>query len=219
MVTIRHSGGVHEVRRTSLVGVAGVGHSGRIALDPNLVLPQVRVLGRSARRTMPLDHDSAESETIATLADGSAVGAWMLKANPAIWDIGAAVEQGLDVDWWRLAHSYRADLVRPGHWCVLWITKGDRRVASGIWGLGTISGEVIEAPGDPTDPLWVDERARNQVRPRVPVQMHILEVPITTEQVRSDPRLAGMEILRVPRIANPAAVSPSEWDVIRSLLS
>lgn len=157
--------------------------------------------------------------TIASLADGSPVGAWMLKASPAIWDIGAAVEQGLGLDWWRLAHSYRAELVRPGHPCVLWITKGDSRVASGIWGVGTITGEVIEAPGDPEDRLWVDRRAREQVRPRVPVEMCVLEVPIRREEVRADPRLAGLEILRVPRIGNPAAVSPAEWEVIEALVS
>lgn len=167
---------------------------------------------------MPVDDEGTGAGTIATLADGSAVGAWMLKANPAIWDIGAALEQRLSVDWWRLARSYRADLVHPGHRCILWITRGDKRVASGIWGFGTVTGEPIEAPGDPMDPLWVDERAREQIRPRIPVELRILEAPIEREQIREDPRLAGLEILRVPRIGNPAAVSPAEWEAIRTLV-
>lgn len=68
------------------------------------------------------------------------------------------------------------------------------------------------------DPLWVDERAREQIRPRIPVELRILEAPIEREQIREDPRLAGLEILRVPRIGNPAAVSPAEWEAIRTLV-
>lgn len=161
---------------------------------------------------------STVGSCIAELSDGSPVGAWMLKANPSVWDIGAAIQQRLRVDWWRLAHTYRAELVHDGHPCVLWITRGDRRVVSGIWGFGSIRGEVEYGPGDPTDPLWLDHTARNQVRPRIAVDMTILETPVRSEELRSDPRLARLEILRVPRIGNPAAVSPAEWGVIRQLL-
>lgn len=161
---------------------------------------------------------SIPARPIASLADGSPVGAWMLKASPAIWDIGAAVEQGLTLDWWRLAETYRAGLVRKGHPCVLWITRGDSRVPSGIWGYGVITGDAIASPGDPDDPLWIDVVARGQVRPRIPVEMKILVVPLRREEVMSDPRLGRLEILRVPRIGNPAAVSPDEWEVIRSLV-
>lgn len=166
----------------------------------------------------PQRHVSTSLGRIAELADGSAVGAWMLKANPAIWDIGAAIEQRLRIDWWRLAHTYRAELVRDGQPCLLWVTRGDRRVASGIWGFGSIVGEVEYGSGDPDDALWVDDTARDEVRPRTAVDMTILDEPLTVEELRSDPRLANLEVLRVPRIGNPAAVAPTEWAVIRSLL-
>ena len=156
---------------------------------------------------------------IARLADGSPVGAWMLKARPDVWDIGTALEQGLSLNWWRLAHSYRADLVADGHPCVMWITRGDARTPSGIWGYGRVVGEPFLGTGDSTDPLWIDTVAQAQVRPRIQVEIVTLSEPIRREEIAADPRLAGLEILRVPRIGNPASASPQEWQVIRSQLS
>lgn len=142
----------------------------------------------------------------------------MLKARPDVWDIGAAIEQRLDLNWWRLAHTYRANLVDAGHPCLLWITRGDNRVPSGIWGHGQVLGPASLGTGDPDDPLWLDEVAQNQVRPRIEVELKVLGEPITREQILADPRLSAMEILRVPRIGNPSAVTPEEWSAIRELL-
>lgn len=156
--------------------------------------------------------------TIARLKDGSPVGAWLLKASPAIWDIGAAIGAGIDLDWWRLAPTYRAELVHAGHPCAMWITRGDPRVPSGIWAVGQIVGEPVEDVGDPDDPLWRDRGAQRQVRPRVPVELRVLAGPVPREAVAEDPRLRRMEILRVPRIGNPAAVTPGEWEAVTDLL-
>jgi len=81
---------------------------------------------------------------IARLRDGTDVAAWLFKASPAIWDIGTALGQGVELDWWRLAPSYRVGLVHEGHPCAMWVTRGDPRVASGVWALG----EVVGEPGD-----------------------------------------------------------------------
>ena len=67
-------------------------------------------------------------------------------------------------------------------------------------------------------PLWVDEGARRQVRPRIPVELEVLEVPVRREELASDPRLARSEILRVPRIGNPAAFTPQEWAALTDLV-
>lgn len=142
----------------------------------------------------------------------------MLKARPDVWDIGSAIEQRLELDWWRLAHSYRADLVAPGQPCVLWITRGDTRVPSGIWAHGRILSEAVPGPGDPDDGLWCDKVAQLQIRPRVEVELTVLAQPLRREELAADPRLRRMEILRVPRIGNPAALTPSEWQVVRELL-
>lgn len=142
----------------------------------------------------------------------------MLKANPSTWDIGTALRDGTALDWWRLAHSYRAELVDAGHPCVMWVTRGDPRVSSGVWA----AGEVLDAPstgvGDPSDPLWRDVSAREQPRPRIPVRLELLGRPVLREELEADPRLSNCEILRVPRIGNPASLTPAEWGALVSLL-
>lgn len=158
------------------------------------------------------------SDVIARLRDGTEVGAWLLKARPSIWDIGTALDQDVELDWWRLAPSYRAELVHAGHPCAMWVTRGDARVASGVWAMGTVVGEPHDDTGDPDDPLWVDEGARRQVRPRIPVQLEVLVEPVRREELLADPRLAGAEILRVPRIGNPAALTPGEWAALVDLV-
>lgn len=206
------------------VDVVGSAHSGRLVPGrmtggPIVQVPDTTTEPAQDRSAMSNSDEKFQTESIAVLADGSPVGAWMLKANPAVWDIGAALEQGLGVDWWRLAHSYRAELVHRGHPCVLWITKGDPRVPSGIWGIGTVTGEPVDGSGDPEDPLWTDEVARAQIRPRIPVTMRILDRPVHRDRLRSDPLLGDLEILRVPRIGNPAAVTPDQWSVIEQMVT
>lgn len=156
--------------------------------------------------------------TIARLRDGSPVGAWLLKASPSVWDIGAAIGAGMELDWWRLAPSYRAELVHAGHPCAMWITRGDNRVRSGLWAVGRVVGEPVEDVGDPDDPLWRDAGAQRQLRPRIPVELRVLTAPLAREDVVEDPRLRRAEILRVPRIGNPAAFTPDEWDAVSDLV-
>ena len=156
-------------------------------------------------------------EVIARLRNGDPVGAWVLKAKPSIWDIGAALAEGVELDWWRLAPSYRAELVQPGHPCAMWVTRGDPAVASGFWAIGQVTGPPVDDTGDPDDDLWRDRHAQQQLRPRIPVELHVLESPVTAEAVRADPRLHSIELLRVPRIGNPAALSPEEWQALLEL--
>jgi hypothetical protein len=163
------------------------------------------------------EHSDENRGVVARLRDGSPVGAWMLKAHPSIWDIGAALRSGTELDWWRLAPTYRAELVEVGHPCVLWITRGDARVPSGLWAVGKITGAPHEDVGDPDDDLWRDESARRQLRPQVPVQLRVLDEPVPREAIQADPRLRELEILRVPRIGNPAAVTPDQWWALQDL--
>lgn len=155
---------------------------------------------------------------IARLRDGTAVGAWLLKANPAVWDIGTALRDGTELDWWRMARSYRNDLVAPGQPCAMWVTRGDRRVGSGVWALGEVTGPVHEDSGDPDDPLWRDEAARRQLRPRLPVRLEVLDRPVLREEFVADPRLDHAEVLVVPRIGNPAVLTPDEWQALLELV-
>lgn len=142
----------------------------------------------------------------------------MFKAHPDVWDIGSALRDGVELDWWRMAPSYRVALVAAGQPCALWVTRGDSRVPSGLWAVGQIDGEVFEDVGDPDDDLWRDPVAQRQLRPRVPIRMDVLDEPLRREEFLDDPRLSSIEILRVPRIGNPASLSPLQWATIQDLL-
>ena len=131
------------------------------------------------------------TEVIAHLRDGTEVGAWLLKAHPSIWDIGTALGEGVELDWWRLAPSYRVELVHAGHPCAMWVTRGD--AAGAVGRLGGRRGDRANrsrTSGDPDDPLWVDEGARRQVRPRIPVRLEVLEVPVRREELSVGPPAA-----------------------------
>jgi hypothetical protein len=155
---------------------------------------------------------------VAHLRDGSAVAAWVLKANPAVWDIGAHLAAGAPVDRWRLAPSYRCGLVDVGHPVLLWVTRGDPGLAPGFRAVGEVTAPAEDDVGDPDDPLWREEGARRQVRPYVGVRLRVLPAPIGIDEVRADPSLAAMELLRAPRMGSPLHLTPDELEALRSLL-
>ncbi|MFZ4517376.1 MAG: EVE domain-containing protein [Microthrixaceae bacterium] len=154
---------------------------------------------------------------VARLRDGTAVGAWLLKANPAVWDVGAFLDAGEEADTWRLAPTYRVDLLAVGQPVGLWITRGDPAHPPGLWAVGSVTGAPADDVGDPDDPRWRDLGARRQVRPYVPVRLRALDRPVAVEAVRNDPRLATTEIVRAPRVASPVAVTPEEWAALLDL--
>jgi hypothetical protein len=155
---------------------------------------------------------------VAQLRDGTPVGAWLLKANPAVWDVGAFLDSGEEVDRWRLAASYRTDLLGVGQPVVLWVTRGDPDREPGVWGVGAVSGEVSDDVGEPDDLLWRDQGARRQVRPYVEVHLRVLRDPLPASEVRAHPALAGMELFRAPRMGSPVALTPAEWGAMAGLL-
>lgn len=163
-------------------------------------------------------HGGGPEDVVARLRDGTPVAAWVLKARPSLWDIGTALVDGIELDWWRLAPTYRAELVGAGHPCVMWVTRGDRRAPSGVWAVGTVTGAPVDDVGDPDDPLWRDRAAQRQVRPRIPVELQVLRHPVLREEVSEHPVLRHTEILRVPRIGNPASLTPDEWSALQHLI-
>jgi hypothetical protein len=157
------------------------------------------------------------AEPIAVLRDGTEVAAWMFKANPEVWDVLGFLKSGLEVDGWRMAHSYRVDLVRPGHPCVLWITgpKGSAH-KPGVWAIGAITGEPYDDVGDPDDHRWRDHGAQRQVRPYVETRMTPLDEPVPRDELAGDPRFASAEILTRPRMGSPLALRPLELEAIET---
>jgi hypothetical protein len=157
------------------------------------------------------------AEPIAVLRDGTEVAAWMFKANPAVWDVLGFLKSGVEVDGWRMAHSYRVDLVRPGHPCVLWVTgpKGSSHTP-GVWAIGEITGEPYEDVGDPDDHRWRDLGAQRQVRPYVETHMTPLRQPVARDDLVEDARFGAAEILTRPRMGSPLALRSTELAAIRA---
>jgi hypothetical protein len=151
----------------------------------------------------------------AELRDGTPVAAWLFKANPDVWDVLAFLRSGADVDSWRMAPSYRVDLVAPGQPAVLWVTgPANGPHVPGVWAVGEICGEVFEDVGDPDDDLWRDQGARHQVRPHVEMSMTVLAEPVSRMDLVEDPRFAEAEIVRRPRMGSPLALRPVELEAI-----
>lgn len=157
------------------------------------------------------------ADPIARLRDGSPVGAWLFKANPHVWDVLAALERRHDLDRWRLAWSYRVDLVDVGHPCALWVTgsSSDSHIA-GLWAVGVVTSPPAAAPDDPTDPGWGPDARPMDVRPYVGVALTVLDEPIPRGVFRADPRLARTEVLQRPRMGSPLVLTPDEWAVLDS---
>lgn len=149
------------------------------------------------------------------LRDGTAVAAWMLKANPVVWDVLDALRAGAALDTWRLAPSYRTALMASGQPCALWVTR-DPAVPTtpGVFAIGRLTTAAFDDIGDPDDARWFDSAAARQVRPHVGTDLEVLDPPISASELRGDPRWRGAEIFRVPRMGSPLAITPQAWSAL-----
>ena len=139
----------------------------------------------------------------------------MFKANPEVWDVLEHIRSGAPLDLWRMAASYRVDLVRPGQPAVLWVTGAASAAHTpGVWAVGVVTGDPFEDVGDPDDQLWIDEGARRQVRPYVELDLGPLASPIPRWDLAADPRFVDAEILRRPRMGSPLALTATELAAI-----
>jgi hypothetical protein len=130
-------------------------------------------------------------------ASGVEIGGWLLKANPEVWDVIGHLAAGRVIDGWGVADGYRADLMTPGDRCFVWVT-GPRgaRWTPGIWAAGVVTARPV-----PT---------RESRRLRVGLEVHGLDPLVPRSELRSDPRFAGAEVLRVPRMGNPLILTLGE---------
>lgn len=135
----------------------------------------------------------------------SDVGAWLFTCNPREFrELEPELRNGAEVDGWCAHPTYRVELVRAGQPALLWVSGGARTVpAPGIRMVGRTTGAV----------------ARDRPRPRVGLTMVLLPAVLPRELLRSDPRTAGLEVLRAPQMSNPSVVAPGEWQAIEELIS
>ena len=90
---------------------------------------------------------------MAQAVDRHTLGAWLVKANPAQWDLAgfrAAGETRLTS--WAVRPGYRSALMAPGDRILFWVSgPGRDGLVRGLWGAGT-----VESPAED----WVDEQVR-----------------------------------------------------------
>lgn len=146
------------------------------------------------------------------------LGAWLLKANPAVWDLGGFLDAGeRRLTSWAVQPGYRSALMRPGDRVLFWVS-GDGRsgFARGVWGLGTVA-----APAEPWQDaergFWTDEGSRHGVRARVEVDIALLEDPLPAAELRAA-GIDDLEVQRQPFGANPSFVSTAQLERLADLL-
>ena len=127
------------------------------------------------------------------------LGAWVLKGNADQADLPTRFAAEPRVETWCVQPGYRARLMAAGQPVVFWGSGSRRRLAYGVWGLGTLAGPA--AP-DERDGRW-----------RVPLDLVISEPAhwISRDQLRADHRLAGIEVLRQPQAGNPSYLTRMEY--------
>ena len=146
------------------------------------------------------------------------LGAWLLKGNPAVWDVRRFVADGHDtVTSWSVRPGYRSALMRPGDRVVLWMSgPGTGGLVRGVWGLGHVVAEA-EPWTDGERGWWLDQTARQSVRMRVEVHVPLLADPLPATELRAA-GVTDLEVQRMPQGANPSWVSRDQLDALEPLL-
>ena len=135
------------------------------------------------------------------------LGAWLLKGNADRRDLAAHFARDPHVDRWGVHPSYRTALMAAGQPVLFWGSGSrNRRLGYGIWGVGEVAGP---ARYDPEAQRWT-----------VPLELVIREPArwVRRDELRDDPRLAMLEVLRQPQAANPSYVTVAEFAALREYL-
>jgi hypothetical protein len=149
----------------------------------------------------------------------SDVGAWVLKASPAVWDVNEMIaDQQPPPENFRLHETYRVSLIEVGDPVWLWTTASRtslRRPARFV-ALGRVSGRAAKGQGG--GPYWVDDVEAGRLRPYLPVELEWLATPILSTTVRAHPTLSSFELLRATSMSNPSYLTPEQDAAMRSLM-
>ena len=128
-----------------------------------------------------------------------ALGAWVIKCNPAKTDVGPMLAAGRAKTSWCVADNYRSGLMVPGHPVLFWVSAHVRR---GIWGAGRITAAPVREDGTL----------------HVATSITMFDEPVTAGQLREVSGLETMEVFRSPQQANPSWVTAQQWAVLEPLL-
>lgn len=144
------------------------------------------------------------------------LGAWVFKCAPAVWSLSDFVADGNRyIESWSVRESYRLDLFEPGQRAILWATAGHPGFESGVVGHGTVTGEFFNGTGSE---YWVDRKRAKELRAFAEMDMELLERCVTREEFKTDPVLAGAEIIRQPQMSNPSYLDVKQIAALDRLL-
>jgi hypothetical protein len=134
------------------------------------------------------------------------LGAWLIKGNA---DNSPLADRFLDeprITRWCVQRNYRSNLMRAGQPVVFWASGSrSRAVPYGVWGLGELTG-----PAAPDNEGRWSAHLELEIRPE--------HRRLTREVFRTDPRLAGAEILLQPQAGNPSFLTVTEFAALREHL-
>ena len=156
----------------------------------------------------------AESEPA---EESVAAGAWLLRSDPRVWDLGGYVADGHDVvSVWAVEDNDRSALMDRGQRVFLWVDGDGTRVAPGIWGAGWVTGPCQWR--SVADGYWVDPAGNSRVGLFADVSIQLLAKPVSRQEVVDDPRLAELEVLGDASASNPCSVTNAQADALLALV-
>ena len=151
----------------------------------------------------------------AAAADG--VGAWILRLDPTVWDLGRFVADGhREVSTWAVEDNARSAAMTHGQRVFLWAGGEGTIIMPGVWGAGWVVGPC--APKSVADGYWVDPAGNSRRGLFADVSIQFLPNPVGQQHVVNDPRLAGIEVLRDPLGSNPGCLTPEEAAAMLALV-
>lgn len=122
---------------------------------------------------------------------------WIFQANPDKYDIDVAVKSLTEITW--LVNRYKTQ-IRVGDLCFLWRSGPE----AGIIAVATVTTDPQPGEYLPEELEFIRESGAFS-GPRVQVQLHLdrkLEVTLERSEIREDPRLSELQILKAPQGTN-----------------
>lgn len=157
-----------------------------------------------------------------------ALGAWVLKCNPEVWDVGSYIADGKPgISSWTVVPNYRAEMMSYGQRVLFWVTGAqDGPMPRGFWGAGWVTGEVRttvnadDVLDDETIDVdyWIDHDARERMTHAVPVDLDIWDEPVRESDVIAVEGLDQLEIIRMRQASNPSWISSEQLALLDPLL-
>ncbi|QXC59156.1 hypothetical protein KSP35_12110 [Aquihabitans sp. G128] len=133
--------------------------------------------------------------------DGKPIGGWVLRADPAVFDVASMLQEYGQVFRHPVTPGPRADLMDAGQPCFLF--QSDTSKVVGIWAVGEVVAPCFAAPVDPED-----SDAGEQLFAEL--ELLPLEKAIAFGKIKDHKVLAQGELVGSPDQANPVVLRPEE---------